>query len=191
MKDDILFNLPTFNEEARVGAIVSYYQKFGTVLVIDNHSQDQTVNIAKANGATVIPKKNHGTVQTPEWNRWLKLQVGEVPIIGLSCSEFLSEGTIKAIHSELLNHRVGVVELMVRSFTDGVELPLWGNKKRFVERGLHLGKIDISGIRIHAPFRVKDSGSFIKVTLPEEFYVEHLRVTKFSNELTKVTLCNN
>lgn len=187
MKDDPLFILPTFNEEARVGTIVSYYQKLGTVLVIDNYSQDQTANIARANGATVILKKNNGTAQTPEYCRWLKLQAGEVPIITLSCSEFLSEATIKAIHSELLNHRVGVVELMVRSFTDGVELPLWGNKKRYVERGLHLGKIDISGIRIHAPFRVKDGSSFIKVTLPEKFYVEHLRVTKFSDELIKMT----
>ena len=52
--------IPTFNEEQIVEKVINDYknQKFVTnILIVDNHSSDKTVEIAKSCGAQVIEKK--------------------------------------------------------------------------------------------------------------------------------------
>ena len=182
----ILFVINTYNEEKRIGPILCYYQQFGEVILVDNHSSDATVEIAASLGVKYYLKKNNGTVQTVEWMSWLKETIGEVPYIALSCSEYLSPVTIKAIWERLLEPGVGVVELKMRSLTEGVELPLWGRRTRYVDRGLNLGRLDINAVKIHAPVLTLDGTKYKKVRLADENCVEHLRVTNFASELIKV-----
>jgi len=56
--------LPTYNEEKNVASVVKDFlsQKYvSQVIVVDNHSEDDTVQIAKNNGAVVVEKlKNTG-----------------------------------------------------------------------------------------------------------------------------------
>jgi glycosyltransferase involved in cell wall biosynthesis len=187
MRHKPLFVLPTFNERKRIDHILKYYSTFGDVVVVDNFSSDGTVEVAAAHGAQILMKRNDGTVQTPEWNKWLRSKLGDVPIIGLSCSEFIPERTIHEIQNQLLDSLVAVVRVEAHTYTDGILLPLWGNKKRYIERGLHLGRLDMDSIRIHKPFEPLKNTKFCTVTLPAQHYVEHLRLTQFAAELIKVT----
>jgi len=51
-----LIIIPAMNEEKTIAKVISQVKKLGyDVLVIDDNSQDNTINIAKQNGALVIP----------------------------------------------------------------------------------------------------------------------------------------
>jgi len=58
----ICVTMPTFNEEKAIAKVVSNYinQKYvDKVIVVDNHSSDNTVELAKKEGATVITKNEN------------------------------------------------------------------------------------------------------------------------------------
>jgi len=61
--DQITFVIFTFNEAARVERAVRNFIRYGRVLVVDNHSTDHTVDIARALGAEVLLHKNTGWVE--------------------------------------------------------------------------------------------------------------------------------
>lgn len=46
--------IPAFNEAATIGTIVSHATKYGTVIVVDDGSIDNTGNLAAASGANVV-----------------------------------------------------------------------------------------------------------------------------------------
>lgn len=186
MNSSPLFVLPTFNEQNRLEHVIQYYSRFGKIIIVDNFSTDNTLKIAEKYGIKVLTKRNSGTTQTSEWTSWLKSVLGEVPIIALSCSELMSPVTITEIQTNLSRDDVALVRLVTYPITKGVQLNLWGNKKRFVERGLHLGRINIGAVRIHAPYEPLKASNFKTITLDDKFYIEHLRVGRLSTELIKV-----
>ena len=49
--------IPAFNEAMTIAGVVNSVKALGTVIVVDDGSTDETVNIASANGATVV---SHG-----------------------------------------------------------------------------------------------------------------------------------
>jgi len=52
---DVTVVVPAYNEEARVGSVVAgLRQEFGTVVVVDDGSRDQTADLARAAGARVV-----------------------------------------------------------------------------------------------------------------------------------------
>ena len=58
--------IPAYNEEENVKQVVTDYknQKFvKEVIIVDNHSSDKTVEIAKSCGATVITSRNEGITE--------------------------------------------------------------------------------------------------------------------------------
>lgn len=89
----ITFVLFMFNEEARIERAVRNFLPYGRVLVVDNHSTDRTVEIAKSLGADVLLHKNQGwvedehttsvvksVVQTP-WLYWgSRMRLSTVPL---------------------------------------------------------------------------------------------------------------
>lgn len=183
--NEIYFLLPTFNEEKRIAHIARYYSQYGKVIVIDNESEDKTADIAHSLGLTVIKKRNYGSTQTSDWFKWLKKEFGDVRFISLSCSEYIDSVTINEIKKKLSNPKVGLVELEMISFTDTKELPLWGKKKRYVQRGMNLKAVS-NNVRIHADFEISDKENYEKVRLPSKFKVEHLRISNFIRETDKV-----
>ncbi|MFK5893506.1 MAG: glycosyltransferase family 2 protein [Pseudomonadota bacterium] len=55
-KNKILVIIPAMNEEKTIGKVISQVKKLGfDVLVIDDNSKDNTISLAKENGALVIP----------------------------------------------------------------------------------------------------------------------------------------
>lgn len=59
----ITFVLFMFNEEARIERAVRNFLPYGHVLIVDNHSTDRTVEIARTLGAEVLLHKNPGWVE--------------------------------------------------------------------------------------------------------------------------------
>jgi glycosyltransferase involved in cell wall biosynthesis len=60
--DSLLVIVPAFNEEAAVGGVVSSIREHvpgAPVLVIDDCSGDNTINVARAAGAEVLPLAHH------------------------------------------------------------------------------------------------------------------------------------
>jgi len=66
-KVEVTFLIPCLNEEETIGKCVKIAKKFlsdnnieGEVLVVDNNSTDNSLEIAKKNGARVVSEKNKG-----------------------------------------------------------------------------------------------------------------------------------
>lgn len=80
--DKITYVISTFNEEKRIERVIRNFKPFGKVMIVDNHSADNTVAIAKSYGCDVFMNKNPGwpedeaTMQrvmaaiTTEWVYW-------------------------------------------------------------------------------------------------------------------------
>ena len=186
MTPEILFVIQTYNEEQRIGHILDYYKAFGKVIVIDNYSIDDTLEITKQKNVEFHQKKNNGSTQTFEWRKWFIGTFGEVMVINCSCSEYIPKKTILEISRQLISGRA-IVETQVISITDGVELNLWNSKSRYIQRGLNYQKIDISAVKIHHPYNPKVAYKNEQVRLDsKEFRIYHLRNTNFKSECIKI-----
>jgi glycosyltransferase involved in cell wall biosynthesis len=63
MLDQLTIVVFTFNEEKRLPWVIRNFSDFARILVVDNESTDQTVEIAKAAGCNVLINKNQGWVE--------------------------------------------------------------------------------------------------------------------------------
>ncbi len=63
-KSKITFIIFTYNEEKRIQYPIKCFLPYGPVLVVDNFSNDKTVEISQKAGAEVIRYKNNGWVET-------------------------------------------------------------------------------------------------------------------------------
>ncbi|MBU2617764.1 MAG: S-layer glycoprotein N-glycosyltransferase AglJ [Euryarchaeota archaeon] len=65
MKDNICILIPTLNEAHTIGEVVHKFKSMGfpKILVIDGHSTDDTVKIAREKGAKVVIQKGRGKGQ--------------------------------------------------------------------------------------------------------------------------------
>lgn len=59
-KKEITFVFFTFNEQARIESVIHNVVEYGEILIIDNFSTDETVEIAKAHGAKIVLHRNTG-----------------------------------------------------------------------------------------------------------------------------------
>ena len=60
MKSNIVVQIPCLNEESTIGNVVKEFKKNSQVpkvIVYDNNSEDNSINLAKKNGADVIVVK--------------------------------------------------------------------------------------------------------------------------------------
>lgn len=62
IKESVCILIPTLNEEASIGEIVTDFKSLGyeNILVIDGHSMDKTVEVATKSGATVVMQEGRG-----------------------------------------------------------------------------------------------------------------------------------
>ena len=63
MKSNIVVQIPCLNEESTIGNVVKEFKKklpSAKVIVYDNNSEDNSINLAKKNGADVIVVKKRG-----------------------------------------------------------------------------------------------------------------------------------
>jgi glycosyltransferase involved in cell wall biosynthesis len=78
--------IPSYNEEHNIGSVVRCAMKYvNAVYVIDNNSTDNTVRIAKANGAAVFQeyKKGAGAATAKGWDICKAMcKIGRYPRVG-------------------------------------------------------------------------------------------------------------
>ena len=63
MKNDIVVQIPCLNEESTIGKVVEEFKKKlpgVKIIVYDNNSNDNSINLAKKSGAEVVVVKNRG-----------------------------------------------------------------------------------------------------------------------------------
>ena len=63
MKSDIVVQIPCLNEESTIGNVVKEFKKklpSAKIIVYDNNSEDNSINLAKKNGADIIVVKKRG-----------------------------------------------------------------------------------------------------------------------------------
>lgn len=65
MRDKVCILIPTLNEANTIGEVVEEFSSMGfpNILVIDGHSTDDTLKIARKNGAKVVTQKGRGKGQ--------------------------------------------------------------------------------------------------------------------------------
>ena len=126
---EILYVIQTFNEAHRILKLIDYYSQYGQIVVIDNYSSDNTVELVNSRDIAVYMKKNEGTTQTPEWRKWFVAEFGEVKVINCSCSELIPHETLLKIKESLLLGNA-IVETKLIPITDGLELNLWNSPDR-------------------------------------------------------------
>jgi glycosyltransferase involved in cell wall biosynthesis len=87
----------TKNEEAGLGNTLQRLQAFDDLIVVDSHSEDQTVEIAKAHGARVVDFEWNG--KYPKKKQWALEHAGAVNhwVLLLDADEFPSPSLIREL----------------------------------------------------------------------------------------------
>jgi len=95
----ILPVLPVCNEETRLLEVLTYYRPYFTnILVVDNHSTDNTSSIcSKFNNISYVLHRNSGTTECPQWRDWLVSCFPSSYYLFLSCSERLSHAFLERL----------------------------------------------------------------------------------------------
>ena len=84
--DSCLLVLATYNEELRISQTLEYYTKLGKLIhIIDNQSEDKTIEIASHFNVNILSHSNSGTTESPEWFSWLLNELPSQYYLFLSC----------------------------------------------------------------------------------------------------------
>ncbi|WP_404335684.1 glycosyltransferase [Sphingomonas sp. MMS12-HWE2-04] len=100
--DQVTFVVFTYNEASRIERVLLNLRDSGPVLVVDNHSADDTREIAQRLGARVLLNKNPGWVEDEVTAQVVKAAVSTPWIYWGYADEMLS--------AEMLNHLISLVE---------------------------------------------------------------------------------
>lgn len=184
--------LPTYNEEARIKRVLSYLIKWAPVLVIDNFSDDKTVQLInqfRTDFVEVLQISNHGCAQTPEWYAEVISHLSTNYFVEAHCSELIPPDLFEFYNMTACTNTIHLISNPIITYTCGFEMPLWGgdliSRPRQVYRFFHKDALDIDRIKIHRPFFVKDGYKKIALTPSKRNYnIFHLRDSDWAS-LTK------
>ncbi len=168
-KTSVTFVVFTFNEASRIERVVKNLRGSGPVLVVDNHSTDDTRAIAEREGARVIVNQNPGWVEDENTARVVKDAVDTPWIYWGYADEMLSESTLKHLLSKVRSERYDILSIGKKNYFYG----------RFCERAFSGGAlprlfrkdaIDFTGNVIHHFGRVTVPADRIYHVDPERFF---------------------
>jgi glycosyltransferase involved in cell wall biosynthesis len=115
----ITFVLFMFNEEARVERAVRNFRTYGRVLVVDNHSTDRTVEIAKSLGAEVLLHKNSGWVEDEHTTSVVKAAVQTPWLYWGFSDEIVDRATMVAMLSAIEVGQYSIVNIARKNYYYG------------------------------------------------------------------------
>lgn len=171
--------LPVYNEQARVKRVLEYYRTYATIIVVDNYSTDNTVEIVKAMGFEVLEYQNGGTIQTPEWFKYITSICPTEYLLLLSCSEFIPVELLGLFNDIAESKEYDLVSCIVDSYTGGEFIQLWGGRikklERKIERFFNIKALDCSRVKIHRPFEVVEANRILYLPRHEHYVIRHLR----------------
>ncbi len=185
---DVCILIPTLNEEKSIGDVIDRFKRLGfdNILVIDGHSTDRTVEIAKSKGARVILQSGKGKGQAIA--EAFQLLDNEVVVMIDGDGTYLPEDVhklLKPIQNGIAEHVVGnrLVDFEKGAFT---RLNLIGNKiLNFIFRmmyGVELHDI-LSGYRaltkdVYKSVELKKHGFEIETELTVETLAKGFRIVE-------------
>ena len=115
----ITFVLFMFNEEARIERAVRNFLPFGRVLVVDNHSTDRTVEIARSLGADVLLHKNQGWVEDEHTTTVVKAAVQTPWLYWGFSDEIVDRGTMEAMLAAVEGGKCSIVNIARKNYYYG------------------------------------------------------------------------
>lgn len=116
---DLTFVIFTFNEEARLPNIIKNVRAYGRILVVDNYSSDQTVEIAHAQGCDVLMNKNNGWVEDEETTGKIKAYVQTEWLYWGFADEILSKEALADIARVITQGQADVISILRRNYFYG------------------------------------------------------------------------
>ena len=181
--------LPVYNEEARVRRVIEYYRPFARLMVIDNFSTDKTRQIVQELGIELFQFKNPGTVQTPEFFRFVATLLETDYYVLLSCSEFISEQLLNLFDQIAYQRTYDVVSCVRDSYTCGELIPLWGGRFKGtdarIERFFNKHALNLDKVVIHRHFVPMSNDRLLNLPRDERYIVKHLRDSDAKSLLIK------
>jgi glycosyltransferase involved in cell wall biosynthesis len=115
----ITFVLFMFNEEARIERAVRNFLPYGHVLIVDNHSTDRTVEIARALGAEVLLHKNPGWVEDEHTTSLVKAAVRTTWMYWGFSDEIVDRHTMDAMLAAVEGGKCSIVNIARKNYYYG------------------------------------------------------------------------
>ena len=117
--NSITFVVFTYNEEKRIQRVIQNFLGFGKILIVDNYSDDSTVEIAKSFGCDILLNKNSGWVEDSETAAKVKAAVQTPWIYWAFADEMLDEQGILAILDAVESGKYSIVNIVRKNYYYG------------------------------------------------------------------------
>lgn len=167
----ITFVLFMFNEEARIERAVRNFLPYGRVLVVDNHSTDRTVEIAKSLGADVLLHKNQGWVEDELTTSAVKLAVQTPWLYWGFSDEIVDRATMEAMLAAVEGGKYSIVNIARKNYYYGeFTHDAYRNTQT---RAFKKEAVDFRGNVIHSFGKPTVPESDICYLDPDKYFVHH------------------
>lgn len=183
MQDQLTFVIFTFNEEQRLPWIIKNFGHFARILVVDNESTDNTVEIAKAAGCDVLINKNQGWVDDEVTTSLIKNIVKTEWIYWGFADEMLKSNTLQQVFKAISGGAYDVIRLKRKNYFYGAFC--YDAESGYQTKFFKKNAIDFSGNVIHG---------FGKIIVPEQrvyamdgkYFVGHFMDDDMSSYMVKI-----
>ncbi len=148
MEHQITFLLFTYNEARRIEYVLRCFQPFGKVVVMDNHSTDDTAAIARRYGAEVYDHDHPGYVEEESVAANALSKVNTEWVYWGYCDEVLPKTLLRKLIEVAAEGRYSLVRISRKNLHYGVEklnFDSGGRDSRFFRKGY----MDFTGTKIH------------------------------------------
>jgi len=179
--DKLEIVIPVFNEEKRIGNILSYYKEFDIVLM-DGGSTDRTIEMAIKSGATVYRR-----VGEPIGENHFVYYVNKITKSGycfyMMADHFIKKSYLKEAYLNLQNEN-SVVFVRVIEWFYGEDPKMNLSKNYGLARGFRRGSATFDPYKFHDSLHYKtDHNSPKKIFV---YDLHHLHIRSIKNEYGKI-----
>ena len=148
MANEITFLLFTYNEARRIEYVLRCFQPYGRIVVMDNHSTDDTVAIARRYGAEVYAHDHPGYVEEERVAANALSKVATDWVYWAYCDEVLPKTLLRKMQEIAAASDYKLVNMHRKNLHYGIEnlnFDSGGRSPRFFRKGY----VDFTGNPIH------------------------------------------
>lgn len=143
---DITFLVFTYNEEKRVEYMLRCLQGHGEIIVIDNYSIDNTVELARKYTKNIFRHKNIGYIENENTMEFALSKVNTRWVYLALVDELIPLGLMQELHKLSQQEKYRVIEIYRRNFFFGQEIFNYGKHHL---RMFQLGTISFKDNIVH------------------------------------------
>ena len=185
LSDQLTVCIFTFNEEKRLERCLRNFLGLFRILVVDNFSSDQTIEVAKSFGCDTVLVRNPGFTETPEVMDRVQESVETLYLLMASVSDFVPFPLLQK-YAEIANYGTYDLVLAYRlPITAGQPMRLAGlpgGRSSGQARCFRKGTVDYTGNQVHGVGRITCSEDrILSLILDRQFWFYHIRNYDVSN----------